>query len=412
MHRPAQDRFRQDARGGGQVELNIRPNGKDVVLWWQERPGGPASRTWHIPQEGVAFRSREVRRILKKLNDYLRTNQHLREEHDPAWERYASIVYELKECGCSLYRELFQYPRSTTPAQDCEAALRDMTRDDELIVHCPDDAVTFPLGFVCDPLIAEADDDGAPQANAAPSRADLDGCWINRFDITMLLNGADCELHIDRETLRTVFALHAAATEQAIEELSEAHLEDEIECFLKLIALEIGKRNQWNLVTKACAQLADFNGIVFVLAHTSRGDLHLADTNAKVDCIRFAEILRQRLRKDRSKLLILNCCASAVGGEGNSLLGAVADRGFCGLIGTEAEILNTLALRCGLRLLCDMYFDGKSLGDAFRAMQDAPDLFPLNLFYTCYAQRGFQLDQPLETRSTHEQDAGGGTGAP
>jgi hypothetical protein len=397
------------------VELYISPNGKDVVLWWQEQPGTPASRTWHVPQASVATRSRDVRQVLKELNDYLRTNPRLHEERDPSWEKYLAIVNELKERGRSLHRVLFQYPERPPPAHELEMAIENLGRDDELIVHCPDDAVTFPLGFVCAPLPDDADDaGGAAEAPALtrPDRADFDGCWVNRFDITMLLNGAGCGLHIERESLRTVYALDAVAIERAIEELAAASLENEIECFLTLSALEIGKRNQWALVRKACAQLADFNGVIFVLAHTQDGDLYLADTDARIDCLDFADLIRQRLRYDRSKLLILNCCASAVGAEGNSLLGAVADKGFCGLIGTEAEILNTGALRCGSRLLWEIYFNGKSLGAAFRAMQDAADLFPLNLFYTCYAQRGFHLDRPLERKSTHEQDAAVRPGAP
>jgi hypothetical protein len=394
------------------VELYINPNGKDVVMWWQERAGAPASRTFHAPQKSLTDRSEDVRRLLNDLNAYLYTNPRLREERDPSWETYSAIVHELKERGRSLYRTLFQYPESPDPAQELEMAIRELGRDDELIIHCPDNAVTLPFGFVCDPSLGNPDDADEPPAVTNPGRADFDGCWINRFDITMLLNGAGCELHIDRETLRTVYALHAAAIEQAIEELNEARLDSEVQRFLTLSALEIGKQNQWSLVRKACAKLADFNGVVFVLAHEKDGDLHLADVNARIDCLDFATLLWQSRRKDRSKLLILNCCASAVGAEGNSLLGAVAQKGFCGLIGTEAEILNTGALRCGSRLLWEMYFNGKPLGAAFRAMQDAPDLFPLNLFYTCYAERGLQLDRPLEMRSTHEQDALVRSGAP
>jgi len=95
-------------------------------------------------------------------------------------------------------------------------------------------------------------------------------------------------------------------------------------------------------------------------------------------------------------LLILNCCLSVSGAEGGSLLSAAARKGFCGLVGTEAEILNTYALRCGTRLMWDLCFSGRSLGEALDAMQSAEDLFPLNLFYTCYAQRDFKLQRPVE----------------
>ena len=94
-------------------------------------------------------------------------------------------------------------------------------------------------------------------------------------------------------------------------------------------------------------------------------------------------------------LLVLNCCLSATGGEGRSLLSAIAQPGFCGLIGTEAEILNSYALRCGTRLMWELCANGLTLGEAFDRMQRAEDLFPLNLFYTCYAERDFRLKGPI-----------------
>ena len=44
----------------------------------------------------------------------------------------------------------------------------------------------------------------------------------------------------------------------------------------------------------------------------------------------------------------------------------------------------------------DLCFKGRSLGEALDEMQSAEDLFPLNLLYTCYAQRDFQLLRPVD----------------
>jgi hypothetical protein len=73
----------------------------------------------------------------------------------------------------------------------------------------------------------------------------------------------------------------------------------------------------------------------------------------------------------------------------------VTKRGFCGLIGTEAEIQNTHALRCGISLMWEICAKSRTLGDAFNEMQSAKDLFPLNLLYTCFAARGFHLANPV-----------------
>jgi hypothetical protein len=390
---------------GGSVELYLDPNGNEVLVSWQKRAGAPSSKPFHVSQATLSEYSEKVRRLLNDLNAYLYENPRLDEQRDPSWAKYAAILRDLKKRGRSLYFALFQSSNNAARAQELEMAIRALGRDGELNVHCSDNAVTLPLGFVCDPPRDEADDEDELPAITSPSRADFNECWINRFNITMLLDGTGCELCIDHETLRTVYALHTKAIEKAVEELTEGHLDSELERFLALCALELGKRDNWNLVRKACTQLVDFNGVIFVLAHAEDGNLCLAEKDTGIDPLTFTDMLKHRLRGDRSKLLILNCCASTVGAEGNSLLSAVTDRGFCGLIGTEAEILNTGALRCGSRLLWEMYFNGKPLGAAFQTMQDAPDLFPFNLFYTCYAERGLQLDMPLEARRTHDQDA-------
>jgi len=44
----------------------------------------------------------------------------------------------------------------------------------------------------------------------------------------------------------------------------------------------------------------------------------------------------------------------------------------------------------------ELCFNGRPLGEALDEMQSAEDLFPLNLLYTCYAQRDFQLLRPVE----------------
>src|SRR5262249_60253326 len=89
---------------------------------------------------------------------------------------------------------------------------------------------------------------------------------------------------------------------------------------------------------KTCyANISHAENIVFVFAH-SNGD-YLRFSDSSVDCNTF----RLHLHKDRDAshpvLLILNCCLSVSGGEGGSLLSAAARKGFCGLVGTEAETL-------------------------------------------------------------------------
>jgi hypothetical protein len=74
------------------------------------------------------------------------------------------------------------------------------------------------------------------------------------------------------------------------------------------------------------------NSVVFVLAHSNGDWLKLS--GSEMDCQRFARMLHEGRDENHAALLVLNCCLSATGGDQRSLLSAVAQRGFCGLIGT------------------------------------------------------------------------------
>ena len=172
-----------------------------------------------------------------------------------------------------------------------------------------------------------------------PSRSDFAGFWLDRLKITMLVEGGGAgpeRRSVDPLSLKTLYALHRTELENAV-----PYLGGDAVKLKQLTLLPVKDHYNWNSAKR-------------------------------------------------------NCCLSVSGGEGGSLLSAAARKGFCGLVGTEAEILNTYALRCGTRLMWDLCFKGRSLGEALDEMQSAEDLFPLNLLYTCYAQRDFELLRPVD----------------
>jgi hypothetical protein len=208
----------------------------------------------------------------------------------------------------------------------------------------------------------------------------------------MLVSGScpgEHAIPIDPQAFRLLFALHETELKNAL-----GFLQDDARHFSKFKSLQMQDCYDWETAKKACAKENNWHDLVFVLAHSDGDWLELA--NSKIDCEEFADMLLMNRREDGAELILLNCCMSAAGGEQRSLLTAVADDGFCGLVGAEAELLNTYAIRCGTRLLWGLCAEGLNLGEAFDAMQRAPDLFPLNLFYTCYAQRQFQLLRPID----------------
>jgi hypothetical protein len=135
--------------------------------------------------------------------------------------------------------------------------------------------------------------------------------------------------------------------------------------------------------------------LLFVFGHKTEKGLYLGaedDPNRHISLERFEDQFRKR--GTGSTLLFLNGCASAVGGRG-SFLPTVGRQGFCGLIGTEAEVSNDFALRYAARFIGKFVGERNAVGEAFAAMRNERDLFPRNLLYSCYAYPDFRLKESM-----------------
>ena len=371
----------------GELELNLDPNGDHIKLWWKAEDE-PPSKPLRLSRDKLRKRSGEVREALNKLNAYVCKNQKLQEESDPGWQHYSEILRTLRQKGRALYSTLFDdddEPRT----QELLRAIDGVGSGAEIKVYCSEDEVTLPLGFVFEGPVA------APITK--PSRIDFNGFWRDRYRITMLVAGSGCGAErrsVDPDTLKTLFALHEAEIARSVQYLGNDYAK-----LKQLTLLPVQAYYDWDHAKNAYSTITSTNNIIFVFGH-SDGDAIVLN-HSEIDCNTFSRMLHKNRDGNHAVLLILNCCLSATGGDGGSLLSAAARRGFCGLIGTESEILNTYALRCGTRLMWELCANGRPLGEALEAMQNAEDLFPLNLFYTCYAQRDFQLRQPI--RQLHDQ---------
>jgi hypothetical protein len=366
----------------GELELSLDPNGEHIKLRWS-KDDEPPSKPLRLNIDRLRKQSRDIRDVLNELNNYICTNEQFEEGKDPGWQKYKTILKKLRQKGQALHTTLLmgEDPRS----QELSRVVESLSRGAEIKVNCSDEEVTLPLGFVFEGEVGVS--------TGQPSRADFAGFWLDRFKITMLVEGSGCGHErrcIDPGSLKTLYALHRAEVENALPYLGA----DDTLRLKKLTLLPVQKYYSWDTATRAYDQIRDADNIIFVFAH-SDGDCLELDEDSAIDCNTLSRILHKDRDPGHPVLLLLNCCLSVTGGDGGSLLSTAARKGFCGLVGTEAEILNTYALRCGTRLMWELCCNGRPLGEALDAMQQAEELFPLNLFYTCYAQRDFQLRQPV-----------------
>jgi hypothetical protein len=365
----------------GDLEIEFSPHDEQVKMKW--RVSGNWSKPVLMASELLRTRSSEVRSTLSELNEYVRSNPRSEEERDPGWRQYRKILDKLKARGRALRHAIF-HPTDAVGKATLNM-IYGLKQGAALEVFCSDNDVTLPLSFVYDRAIEQQ------VQFLAPSLADFSGFWLSRFNISMYVDGGGCNqdgLSIDPTSLRTIFAMHEAELSNSVNDMGEY-----LEKLRKLFSIKAGDCYDWSSVEHAWYSINNNHNIVFIFAH-SDGDWIELGGNAQLDCLTLADML-QKEDSSPTTLLILNCCLSVSGNEGASLLSVVARRGFCGMIGTEAKILNTFALCCGTHLMWEMCTRDCTLGDAFDAMQKDPKLFPLNLFYTCYANRNFRLKAPV-----------------
>jgi hypothetical protein len=385
---PLPFRTTDSSLGGETVELDLTPNGDEIKVRW--KISGPQfSKTIRIPAPNLKKRSEEVRDELKALNTYVQ-EKNLDQQRDPGWRSYSAVITRLQQAGQGLASALF--PSNNPVAQEKAAALRNLPAGTPMLVHCSDSEVSLPLGF-----LFRGDIGAIRPPTGQPSLAHFADFWLSRFEITMLVDGSGCKRFVvDPMNFKALYALHETELGNAAQWLGADR--DKLS---RLLTIPVKAHYDWQSAVQAWKTIRDDDNVVFVLAHSDGDWLHLSDIS-RLD----SNTLLDAFEKSDSKatLLILNCCLSASGGEGISLLSVIARPGFCGLVGTEAEILNTYALRCGTRLMWELCAKGSTLGEAFDAMQGDMSLFPLNLFYTCYADRRFRLDRPLHALN---QNSGG-----
>jgi hypothetical protein len=158
--------------------------------------------------------------------------------------------------------------------------------------------------------------------------------------------------------------------------------------------IECGVRNTWQDARDTWAKMKNFDSILFFLGHSDGAAINISGEQKTSYML---STMFNKAGSASTSIIVANACMSLAGNSrgGSSILSLATQDGFSGFIGTEAEILNTKALLCGALLIHGLCVQGLSFGDAFDRMHTDSRLFPLNLFYSCYGDRNFRLDQPL-----------------
>src|ERR1700722_2522152 len=127
------------------MDLKLVPNDDEIKLTWRAGEG-----TWlgpmHIDTKRLIKRARDVRNDLDSLTKYMEGNPSLLEDNDAAWSNYGKILTQLRRHGQSLCHAIF--PLNDLKARSLLDELCRLPRGTILKIHCSDNEVTVPFGFI------------------------------------------------------------------------------------------------------------------------------------------------------------------------------------------------------------------------------------------------------------------------
>ena len=379
-------------------ELRVESGCEDghlKLVWTATGPEGSwPAQPYEVSRGSLQQASEMVRGVLRRLATL----------PDPAPEdQYQVVLCELFARSDALCDNLFSAADGGQAIADdardllrnarSEAATAQADPPSLEIILC-DETVHVPWGFVFD---QEASD---PPAKFNQSVEDLADFWLICFKLGVRFQGGRSRLPKPGcAGGRSLYALHEdlftrarAALRKRSEELD--HRLDE------LLGGDALTATTWTDCRQHWRQIAEeYDSIVYMFGHSDGERIILADGREAVDAVlpasSFGTSFRKRSDTRTASICILNGCRTAAPSASQpwpaSFLSATRRPGFFGFVGTETEVPNDFASRYGVKLLWRLCREGQSLGDAFDALRRESDLFPLNLLYTCFANRNFRL---------------------
>jgi hypothetical protein len=311
---------------------------------------------------------------------------------------FKAILQNLAAWGQDLFLHLM--PPLESDASDLRPRLEEIGRgrvgvrqDFKIVIETPE--LFVPWGFVFSGRI-----DDLPQ-NPTLSLADMQGFWLSQFNISVAYGSSSFPRNRKASSCKLI-ALHEEMFGKARRAIGDE------ECLSRLDQLLSGKMAptmDWIDFEKAWKEVKDeYDSVLYVYGHSNGQRIQLRDTEKdKMESRQFdlpASRLIQFRKRDRSSasIFLLNGCETVAPSADSAdapisanFLKETRSPGYYGFVGTETQISNIFACRYGTEFLWRLCQERRSVGETFDELLESPQLFPQNLLYSCYADRGFRF---------------------
>jgi hypothetical protein len=328
-------------------------------------------------------------------------------------EVYRRLIVRLVRRGGELHENLFSaLDGDTAAAADAKRFIEeagspaDPAHIISLHVIIYDETALFPWGFIY------SGNPETPPKPLARSIADLSDFWLAKFRLITRVPGGRRPPNPRKPTSRTVYALHEEMFSRARRYLEQ---NQKIACDLEeLLSNEPAPATSWPECEKAWKRIKEeHDSVLYLFGHSDgqrillRDGIGDGDPDFELPVSGFERSFHKDRETRSASIVVLNGCRTAAP---NTLSGGVPFSanflrltrlpGFHGFIATEAEVPSVFASRYGLAFLRRLCRGGQSVGETFDALRQDGELFPLNLLYTCFADRDFRLSEEHRTMAT------------
>jgi hypothetical protein len=353
------------------VWLKIQPEGPDLLTFTWGNTRGPHPCVYQVGRQSILQVAADIRAILEKLAKWWQLK-------DP--QQCSTLLRALANEGERLRFVIFDCP---SHPEDVDA-LRDwifeqFSMGDTELAITADSNLYVPWGFVFD------GDTAAVGNSNDPATYDF---WSLKFKLSMVFSASGRPAKSARP--RASYKLLSIINSEVLAGIQQA-ARDEL---LNLLKVPVGIAYNLEYCEKLVAEAAKSDTLLHFFGHCKDGKLDLGEE--KIDSTRFKMMIAKLSQRSDDRpcpysLIFLNACETLTGELDASFRSAAARPGLCGIIATEASVPRAFAANFGLRLLKSMVVDGKSIGDTMETLRRDPDLWPLNLLYSCYAPPDYRI---------------------
>jgi hypothetical protein len=362
------------------VRLNVSEQGDNLKFEWSTQTH--LFTPYCVNAERVRKAGEEVRSQLRAIADKYRGTGARYSKED---------LKELAVRGRKLFAALFFATAGDDSSADyLSEKISEMTNRVDLTIFT-DGNVTIPWNFIFrhDPNEIK---------ELANDLSDFAGFWTTVFNPTVRFNKLQlpCESAISKKNLKTLFAVHEERFDSACQLLKRNP--PLLEKLDKLLKQEVGETTNWTDCKDKWKAIGDNDSVVYIFGHSDGTHIYLNDPKEgeepseeyALDTTGFLTAFPKKRDSSSNTVCFINGCRTANGSLGDGFLSVTSGRGFHGFVGCEAEITNEFATEYAaefLYLLCEA---GLSISAAMELLRVR--LFPLSLWYSCYADPEFRIE--------------------